>query len=115
MLPRTTFLSRQRLVISCVTARCISFPYVPVGAVSKTVHFILDGNEIGTTTTSVSGRQQSFTIPQQSHGAHTLKCYFEAEVNGQNVKSNELYYEIICIDPLSTVPIIVDGKVVEQT
>ena len=85
----------------------ISFPYIPVGAVSKTVHFILDGNEIGTTTTSVSGRQQSFTVPQQSHGAHTLKCYFEAEVNGQNVKSNELYYEIICIDPLSTVPIIV--------
>ncbi|MBR6889993.1 MAG: CotH kinase family protein [Clostridia bacterium] len=85
----------------------IPFPYTPVGSVTKTVHFILDGTEIGTQTTSVSGRQQSFTIPQQPHGAHTFRVYFEAAINGQTVRSNELYYEMICIDPLSTVPIIV--------
>lgn len=85
----------------------IPFPYTPVGSVTKTVHFILDGTEIGTQTTSVSGRQQSFTIPQQPHGAHTFRVYFEAAINAQTVRSNELYYEMICIDPLSTVPIIV--------
>ena len=85
----------------------ISFPYTPVGSVSKTVHFILDGTQIGTQNTSVSGRQQTFTIPQQSHGAHTFRVYFEAEINSQTVRSNELYFELICIDPLNTTPIIV--------
>ena len=84
----------------------ISFPYTPVGAIQKTVYFILDGTQIGTHVTSVSGRQQSFTIPQQSHGAHTFRVYFEATINGETVRSNELYYEIICVDPLSDVPII---------
>ena len=85
----------------------ISFAYVPNGNVQKTVHFILDGNEIGTTVTSVSGRQQSFTIPQQTHGAHSFSCYFEAVINGQTVRSNELYYEIICLEVLNDTPIIV--------
>ena len=87
----------------------ISFPYTPTGNVQKTVHFILDGNEIGTQVTSVSGRQQSFTIPQQSHGSHSFRVYFEAVVNGQTVQSNELYYEIIAIDPLSNETIIVSS------
>lgn len=84
----------------------ITFPYVPVGAVQKTVHFILDGTEIGTTTTSVSNRQMSYMLPQQSHGAHTLKVYFEATINGNTVKSNELYYEMICVEPENNTVII---------
>ena len=85
----------------------ISFPYTPTGSVQKTVHFILDGTEIDTTVTSVSGRQMSFTIPQQSHGAHTFECYFDAVINGQTVESNRLYFEIICLETLNTTPIIV--------
>jgi hypothetical protein len=63
------------------------FPYTPYGAVSKTVHFILDGTEMKTVTTSVSARQQTYIIPQQSHGAHTLRVYFESTVNGNTVRS----------------------------
>ena len=85
----------------------ISFPYTPVGAVEKTIHFLLDGNQIGFTTTSVSGRQMSYTIPQQTHGAHTFECYFDAVINGQMVESNRLYFEIICLETLNTTPIIV--------
>jgi hypothetical protein len=85
----------------------ISFPYTPNGAVEKIIRFKLDGVEIGTNVTSVSGRQMSYTIPQQSHGPHTFECYFEATINGQTVESNHLYYEIICIEPLNTTPIIV--------
>lgn len=85
----------------------ISFPYVPVGNVQKTVHFILDGREIGNAVTSVSGRQQSFTIPQQTHGAHSFRVYFETEINGQTVKSNELYFEIICLEVLNNTPVII--------
>ena len=87
----------------------ISFPYTPVGNVSKTLKFLLDGQLIGTNSTSVSGRQMSFTIPQQSHGAHTFEAYFECEINGQIVESNHLYYEIICLEPLNTEPIIVSS------
>ena len=79
----------------------ILFPYTPVGSILKTVHFILDGREIGTQQTSVSGRQMSYTIPAQSHGAHSIRCYFEAEINGDTVRSNELYYEFIAVEPLN--------------
>lgn len=84
----------------------ISFPYVPTGNIQKTMHFLLDGTEIGRAVTSVSGRQQSFTIPQQRHGAHSFSCYFEAEINGQTVRSNELYYEIICLETMNLDPIV---------
>lgn len=69
----------------------IVFPYTPVGSVKKTVYLLLDGEEIATTVTSVSGRQQSFVIPQQTHGMHKLECYFTAEINGMEVRSNTLY------------------------
>lgn len=75
----------------------ITFPYVPVGDVAKTVYFILDGTTLGTQSTSASGRQLNYTIPLQNHGAHSLRVYYEAVVNGETVRSNELYYEFISI------------------
>ena len=84
----------------------LAFPYTPYGAVTKTVHFILDGTELETASVSVSGRQQSYIIQKQSHGAHTLKVYFEATVNGNTVRSNELFYEIIWVEALNTAPVI---------
>ena len=84
----------------------ISFPYTPIGAVAKTVYFILDGQQIGTQETLVSGRQMSFTIPAQSHGGHTLRVYFEADINGETVRSNELYYEFIYAVPMNNSVII---------
>lgn len=95
----------------------ITFPYVPTGAVEKTVRFILDGVEIDHVVTSVSGRQQSFTIPAQSHGSHTLHVYFEAEIDDETVASNGLYYDIICLETGNTTPIIVSsfhGEKIEQ-
>ena len=79
----------------------IAFPYTPIGSVEKTIHFIVDGTEIGTQTTAVSNRQMTYTIPAQPHGGHSLRCYFEAEINGETVRSNELYYEFVSIEPLN--------------
>lgn len=97
----------------------ITFTYVPVGAISKTVHILLDGKEIATVTTTSSGRQMSYTIPAQKHGAHTLEAYFDATVNGQTIESNHLYYEIICVESLNSTPIIAtsfqDGTVAQYT
>ena len=87
----------------------ISFPYTPVGSVQKTVYFVLDGTTIGTQVTAVSGRQMSYTIPAQSHGAHNLKVYFEVEIDGQTVRSNELYFEFMSISALDDTVIIISS------
>ena len=84
----------------------ITFPVTPVGAVEKTIHRVLDGVDTAVITTSVSNRQLSFTIPAQSHGAHTLMVYFEAVINNETVRSNELYYEFTAVDPVSDETII---------
>ena len=83
-----------------------SFPYTPTGLAEKTIHFELDGSEIGTATVTTSGRQTSYTIPAQSHGSHILRVWFTCEINGATVTSNVLYYSIICLADGNTAPII---------
>ena len=80
---------------SIVYTDTISFSYTPIGAVSKTVHFVLDGNQLPTQQTSISGRQITYVIPAQATGSHSLRVYFEAEINNEMVGSNELYYEFM--------------------
>ncbi len=75
----------------------ITYRYTPVGAIAKTVHFILDGKEIATKDTTDSNRQLSQVIPAQSHGAHRLVVYMTATVNGVEVRSNELAHDLICV------------------
>lgn len=84
----------------------ITFPYIPVGSLSKTVHFILDGVEIGTQSVSSSGRQQTYYINQQEHGSHSLEVYFTGIVDNQDVESNHLYYDITCVKAGNYTPII---------
>ena len=84
----------------------IQYIYTPTGSTAKTVHFILDDEEIGTQTVTASGRQQTFTIPAQSHGAHNLRVYFTAEIDGETVPSNELYHGLLCIAENGAAPVI---------
>lgn len=84
-----------------------TFSYTPTGNIQKTVYFIIDGGDIvETDITSISGRQLNHTIPGLSHGAHSLLVYFEAEINGDIIKSNELYYDIIYVEQGNITPII---------
>ncbi len=85
----------------------ITFPYTPVGNIQKTVHILLDGEQLDTVTTTASGRQMTYLIPQQPHGAHSIEIYFTAEIDEQEIESNRLYYEVVCIDTTSTEPIII--------
>ena len=73
----------------------VSFPYVPTGNITKNMHFILNGKEIGTEEVEVSGRQRTFNIPMQPHGTHLFEVYFDAEIDGETVESNRLYYDIM--------------------
>ena len=95
----------------------ITYPYTPTGTAAKIVHFKLDGTELDTSTVTASGRQQTMTIPAQSHGSHTFEVWFTATVDGETVESNHLYYDIICIEEGNTTPIIATsfrGSTAEQ-
>lgn len=92
----------------------ISVPVTPVGSVEKTIRAIVDGTEKASMTTSVSNRQVSLTIPAQKHGAHSLLLYFDAEINGETVRSNELYYEFKAVEPLNDTVIITSSFNTQQ-
>lgn len=76
----------------------LAFPYTPMGAVTKEVHFKLDGTELETYTTSISNRQLSYAIPAQEHGVHSLEVWYTTEINGEEVESNHLYYEFMALE-----------------
>lgn len=82
------------------------FAFIPYGNISKTMHFVVDGVEAGTMVTTVSGRQQSWVIPAQTHGDHTLEVYMTASINGQTVRSDSLFYDIIWITASNNAPVI---------
>nr|DAZ82168.1 MAG TPA: hypothetical protein [Caudoviricetes sp.] len=84
----------------------VSFDYTPYGAIQKKVHFILDGNEIGTVDTAVSGVPLAYDLPAQTHGAHLLEVYMTAEVNGKAIESNHIVKDIIWYDSTSDKPVI---------
>ena len=84
----------------------INYVYTPVASATKVVHVIVDNVEIGTEEVTTSGRQQTYVIPKQPHGSHTLEVYFTVELNNIEVQSNHLYYDLICIDNSGTTPII---------
>lgn len=91
---------------SAVYSGEFSFPYTPVGIADKIVHFELDGKELGTVKVTTSGRQVSYPIPAQSHGAHVLRVWFTCNVSGTAITSNVLYYSIICTVSGNNTPII---------
>ena len=84
----------------------INFVYTPTGVATKTVHFELDGAEIGTDIVTTSGRQVGYTIPAQAHGSHILRVWFTCDIEGSTIPSNVLYYSIICTTEGDTRPII---------
>lgn len=84
----------------------INYTYTPTANMTKTVHFILDGKEIGTQEVTTSGREEQYIIPKQPHGSHMLEVYFTVRINDEDVPSNRLYHDLICVTDGATTPII---------
>lgn len=84
----------------------ILFKYIPYGAVEKTIHFVIDGTEIGTVVTSLSGKQVTRTIPKMPHGSHKFEVYSTASIDGVDIESPKTTYDIICLEDGVTTPII---------
>lgn len=87
----------------------VQFDYIPNGAVEKTVYFEVDGEVAGTQVVTASGKQQTYYVPVQTHGSHTLRVWFECVIDGADVTSNELYYEFMFIVDGDTTPIIISN------
>lgn len=91
----------------------ILFKYTPFGSVEKTIHFIVDGKEIGTVITSLTGKQMTRTIPKMPHGAHKLEVYSTATLNETDLISPVLTYDIICLNAGDTTPVIASAYTTE--
>lgn len=84
----------------------VTFRYTPYGNISKTINFTIDGKTLGSTTTAVTGRQLTYAIPAQIHGAHLVEVSMTAEINGKQVTSNKIVKDIMWTTEGDTTPII---------
>ena len=83
----------------------ISVRYIPYGAVEKTIHFVVDGVDT-TDIVRETGKQQTHVIPSMSHGTHLLKIYATAMIGEDEIKSNELLFDVLCVTDDATTPMI---------
>ena len=84
----------------------VPFNYTAYGAIAKEVHFVLDGKELESVTTSTSGIPASYVIPEQTHGSHLLDAYITTTINNIPIESNHEYRDILWCDPTSSIPVI---------
>lgn len=85
----------------------INFTYKPKGLGLKTIHFVLDGVEIGTVSTNnESETSYSIASTYATYGSHFLDCYATTTVQGSPITSNHIYKDIVCYEATGSVPII---------
>ena len=86
----------------------VAFTYTPYGAVDKTVHFLMDGEEIATKTSAkaAAGLSDSYTISAKPHGTHLFEVYMTATINNNDIESNHIVKDIIWYDETANIPVI---------
>lgn len=86
--------------------RTVSIPYTPVGNVVKTVHFLLNGEEIDTLETSSTGTVLSYSLDARPHGSYLFEMFISAFVGGTYVETDHVFKDIIWYDETKTTPVI---------
>ena len=84
----------------------VAFSYKPFGSIDKTIHFKLDGVELPSVETKVSGIPMSYSLPSQTHGSHLVEAYIVAELNNETIESNHIFKDIIWYNASSDIPVI---------
>ena len=84
----------------------VAFSYKPFGSIDKTIHFKLDGVELPSVETKVSGIPMSYSLPSQTHGSHLVEAYIVAELNNETIESNHIFKDIIWYNASSDAPVI---------
>ncbi|GEM_PF-332317 len=75
----------------------VQFPFKPIGSGSKTIHFVLDGQELEPVTTTASNRDMYKRINGLTHGSHSLEVFATMEAQGITITSDSLHFSIIFI------------------
>lgn len=76
----------------------ITYIYTAKGEGTKTMHFLIDGEEVLTKDIVWASREDSVVLDALSHGSHYLDVYFTVEVGGVNVYSETKSYDLICYE-----------------
>ena len=84
----------------------ITFKYTAYGDAKKTIHFLLDNVEQETMEVTSTGKQNTKAFDGLKHGLHTLEAYATAIINGSEVESNHLHYDVIVVEENAVSPII---------
>lgn len=77
------------------------YQYKITGTGTKTMHFVLDGEDTQVVITS-SGIDLTQHFENLSHGTHTLQVYTTAELDGTSMISNSFDYSLLTYDPSSS-------------
>ena len=92
----------------------VSVRYTPQGNVLKTVHFLVDGEEVLAEETMVNNRQLTAELPAQEHGAHVLEMYVTATVMGSDIRSRRLRHALVCVKEGESRPVIASSYEVKE-
>lgn len=68
----------------------LSVRLTPSGSGEKTLKLAVDGTVISETTVTTTGRTTTVTVPAQTHGAHTVTAWVEANVEGETLPTEPL-------------------------
>ena len=85
----------------------VPFSVTVYGDLDKTIHYNFGGQEDWKTLKApLSNYGYSITIPKQSHGNYPLEVYLTADINGEIVKSNSLFFDIMWVESGNQAPVI---------
>jgi len=106
--------------ISITTAGDLQLKYAPygLGLSRATLHVMIDNNEVESLSKTLSandlnGTSSYVSIPEQSHGTHTIDLSLSAEIGGVELTSSFISYEAAWARSGEEVPIIWIGDVPE--